>query len=259
MSRRQGSAAPRRTGEGSRGEGGREAPSAGATVRSWGARIRRLAVKMFVVASLVSAGQAALLRVADPPLTLTMLEKAGLRWTHVPLGEMSPQLAREMAVAAEDTRFYDHSGFDLSSLRARAKECWRLNQRRAASGRARSFEGCKGASTLSQQTARNVFLMQAGGPVRKLAEAWYTVWLELLVSKERILQVYVDVAQLAPDAFGVEAGARRWFNQPASALTPAQMATLMSLLPCPNTCTPESALPRKLQPKILANWHARSN
>ena len=258
MSRRRGSAAPRRGGEGTRGEVGRQVPSAGATLRSWGARVRVLAVKALLLASLVSAGQAALLRVADPPFTLTMLEKAGLRWTHVPLGASSPRLAREMAVAAEDTRFHDHSGFDLSSLRARVKECWRVNQKRAAFGRTRSFDGCKGASTLSQQTARNVFLMQTGGPVRKLAEAWYTVWIELLVPKERILQVYVDVAQLAPDAFGVEAGARRWFNQPASALTPAQMATLMSLLPCPNTCTPESALPRKLQPKILANWRARA-
>lgn len=258
MSRQRGSAAPRRGGEGGKADGAREVPSAGATVRGWGARVRRVAVKVLLMASVVSAGQAALLRVADPPCTLTMLEKAGLRWSHEPLGEQSPRLAREMAVAAEDTGFYDHSGFDLASLRARVKECWRLNQKRAAAGRARSFDGCKGASTLSQQTARNVFLMQAGGPVRKLAEAWYTVWLELLVPKERILQVYVDVAQLAPDAFGVEAGARRWFNQPASALTPTQMATLMSLLPCPNTCTPESALPRKLQPKILANWRARA-
>jgi membrane peptidoglycan carboxypeptidase len=68
--------------------------------------------------------------------------------------------------------------------------------------------------------------------------------------------VYLDVAQLAPNAYGVEAGARRWFQRPAKDLSPRQMAELLSLLPCPNTCTPESPLPRSLQPKILANWKA---
>lgn len=123
-------------------------------------------------------------------------------------------------VAAEDQLFFQHSGFDLNSIRqARAQA--------AAGGRVR------GASTLSQQTSKNLFLTPHRSMLRKGLEAWLTFWLELACSKARILELYANIVEFGPGIYGVEAAAQHYFQRPASDLTARQSAQLAAVLPNP--------------------------
>lgn len=140
--------------------------------------------------------------------------------TWVPLEQIAADMPIAV-VAAEDQRFPEHHGFDLTAI----KKAYASNQR----GRAR----VRGASTISQQVAKNVFLWQGRSWVRKGAEAWLTLWIELLWPKRRILEVYLNVAEFGPGIYGVEAAAQHYFKRPASRLTPAQAALLAAVLPNP--------------------------
>ncbi|AVQ00064.1 monofunctional biosynthetic peptidoglycan transglycosylase [Ahniella affigens] len=140
--------------------------------------------------------------------------------TWVPLDQITPEMPIAV-VAAEDQRFPEHHGFDLGAI----QKAYASNQR----GRARM----RGASTISQQVAKNVFLWQGRSWVRKGAEAWLTLWIELLWSKRRILEVYLNVAEFGPGVYGVEAAAQQYFKRPASRLTPNQAALLAAVLPNP--------------------------
>lgn len=166
----------------------------------------------------------------DPPLTLTMVQRSvehaaagrGLAWpAHVStsLTEAGPTVPRAV-VASEDARFFLHHGFDAAAICAAVRS---------------NAEGgpVRGASTLTQQVAKNVFLWQHRDWVRKGLEAWYTVLLELLLPKERILELYLDVAETGPMVFGVEAGARHHFGRSARALTANQAGRLAGVLPDP--------------------------
>lgn len=139
------------------------------------------------------------------------------RW--VPRGAISRSAARAV-LAAEDQKFFTHAGFDTASIRA----AWRDGER----GRK-----LRGASTISQQVAKNLWLWPGRSWVRKGLEAWLTIWVELLWPKERILEVHLNIAQFGPDVFGMEAAARRYFRKPAQALTPAEAARLAAVLPNP--------------------------
>lgn len=183
--------------------------------------------------------QCLLLNWVDPPLTGTMLQRAWQSWDEgegwrLPDYQFVPmaKLPRHVAVAAmssEDRSFVHHDGFDWVSIR----RAWH---------RYRTEPGAKlvGGSTISQQVARNVFLFQQRSWVRKGLEAWYTVWLELFVSKRRILETYVNIAEMGPMTFGVEAAARQWFGKPAAKLRFDESAKLMALLPSPRRWTPKS-------------------
>ncbi len=133
----------------------------------------------------------------------------------VPMEEISPHMARS-AVAAEDANFCLHWGFDMAEIR------------RALDDGAR-----RGASTISQQTVKNVFLWHGGGWTRKALEAGLTPVMEALWSKRRILEVYLNVAEFADGVFGVEAAARHHFGIPARDLTANQAARLAAVLPNP--------------------------
>lgn len=167
----------------------------------------------------------------DPPVTYLSLAARfegrpfDQRWR--PLGDISATL-HHAVIAAEDARFCQHYGFDFEAIGT-------AFDAQSAGGRLR------GASTISQQTAKNVFLWPGRSWVRKGLEAWFTLWIEGLWPKERILEVYLNVAQFGPQAFGAEAGARHWFNGPASALTRTQSAGLASLLPAPARRSPGAA------------------
>jgi monofunctional biosynthetic peptidoglycan transglycosylase len=137
---------------------------------------------------------------------------------------------RLAAVAAEDQRFPAHPGFDLASIHDALRE-------RRAGGRAR------GASTISQQVAKNLFLWPERSVVRKGFEAWITLWLELLWPKRRILEVYLNVAQLGPCTFGVEAASRRFFDKPASRLDASEAALLAAALPRPTDARVDAPSP----------------
>jgi monofunctional biosynthetic peptidoglycan transglycosylase len=127
---------------------------------------------------------------------------------------------RLAAITAEDACFKDHSGFDWESIRdARAYN--------------RAHPHKRGASTITQQVAKNLFLWPRKSYVRKAIEAYLTVLIEALWPKRRILEVYLNVAQFGEDIFGVEAAARRFFNKPASQITDIEAALLAAALPNP--------------------------
>ena len=151
---------------------------------------------------------------------LRQLEGQAVDRTWVPLEEVSPHLVRAV-IAAEDARFCEHPGFDLEQMRVAWAEA-------RAGGRAR------GASTISQQTAKNAFLWSGRGPVRKGLEAWFTGLEELLWPKRRVMEVYLNVAEWGDGHFGAEAAAQARFGKPASALTATEASLLAAVLPSPN-------------------------
>lgn len=205
-------------------------------------RLLRIAALVVGVAVVLPVLQCLAVRFADPRISWTMVgtawshweESGEVRWPEhirVPLEGMAPSVAR-FAVASEDQRFLEHRGFDWGAI----EEAWEEGE---AGGRRR------GASTISQQVARNAFLWQRRSWLRKGLEAWYTVWLELLVPKERILELYLNLAQTGPMCFGVEAGARHWYGVSAADLTDDQAARLVAVLPAPSRYTPEGPYVRK--------------
>ena len=123
-------------------------------------------------------------------------------------------------MAAEDQKFLDHAGFDFESIR----KAW---QRNARSNKVR------GASTISQQVAKNLWLWPGRSWLRKGLEAWLTMWLEICWPKERILEIYLNTAQFGPHVFGVEAASRQYFNKPASGINELEAALLAAVLPNP--------------------------
>ncbi|MFK7941868.1 MAG: monofunctional biosynthetic peptidoglycan transglycosylase [Paracoccaceae bacterium] len=137
------------------------------------------------------------------------------------LEQISPQLARA-AMAGEDARFCDHNGFDFEAIEA----ALRANEQ----GRR-----IRGGSTITQQVAKNVFLWHERSWARKGLEAGFTVLIEVLWTKRRVLEVYLNIVELAPGVFGAEAGARHHFGRPAAALSLTQAARLAAILPAPKS------------------------
>jgi monofunctional biosynthetic peptidoglycan transglycosylase len=195
--------------------------------------------------------QALSTRFIAPPLTLTMVdaafdhavEEAELRlpdaqW--VALDALPRDTIPRAAVSSEDGRFYAHNGFDWVGICAAV----RSNRR---GGRLR------GGSTISQQVARNLFLVQHRSWVRKGLESYYTAWLELFVPKDRILELYLNVAETGPVTFGVQAGAVRWFGRDAASLDRDRAGELIALLPNPRNRSPFGRVARK-----KAGWIRRN-
>ncbi|HMO34377.1 MAG TPA: monofunctional biosynthetic peptidoglycan transglycosylase [Lacibacter sp.] len=165
-----------------------------------------------------------LLRWVFPPLTLTQLgdlmRGQELQRTYVRLEAISPA-ARLAVLAAEDQRFPEHRGFDWKSIQQALEHNERLPNR------------VRGASTLSQQTAKNVFLWQGRSWLRKGLEAYCTVLIETFWGKRRILELYLNVAEMGPGIYGIEAAARHYYNKPAARLTATEAARIAACLPNP--------------------------
>ena len=165
------------------------------------------------------------LRWVDPPTTAFMWQAAraaepgSIRHTWVDWERIAPTV-KLAVVASEDQRFAAHGGFDVESIRDAVSEHARGGRRR-------------GASTITQQVAKNLFLWPRKSLGRKLLEAWLTAWIELLWPKQRILEVYLNVAQFGRRVFGVEAASRQFFGKPASALTAREASLLAAVLPSP--------------------------
>lgn len=140
--------------------------------------------------------------------------------TWVPLEEISPHLVRAV-IAAEDTRFCQHTGVDVDAIKDALDE-------RQTRGRLR------GASTLTQQTAKNVFFWNGGGFPRKAGEAWMAVFIDGFWGKRRVLETYLNVAEWGDGLYGAEAAAYGRFNKPAKDLTKFEAARLAAVLPSPN-------------------------
>ena len=162
-------------------------------------------------------------RVIAPPVTFTMIGDAlgGHRITKswMPLSSIDPDMARA-AIAGEDSRFCQHHGFDLAAIEL-------AYRRNAHGGRIR------GGSTISQQTAKNAFLIQGGGYVRKAFEAYFTVLIENLWGKRRIMEVYLNIAETGIGTYGVNAAAKRYFGHDAAHLTPTEAGRIAAVLPLP--------------------------
>jgi monofunctional biosynthetic peptidoglycan transglycosylase len=148
-----------------------------------------------------------------------------LRQTWVSFHEVSRYL-RYAVVAAEDAHFFEHAGIDWAGVEQAAKRNWRDRKLSA------------GGSTITQQLAKNLYLSPSRDPLRKLREALIARRLEDALDKERILELYLNVAEWGDGVFGAEAAARRWFGRSAAALTPAQAARLAVALPNPLTRSP---------------------
>lgn len=182
---------------------------------------------LFVVGSVL---QVAVLRFVDPPLSTVMLWRYGealgqgdwdyrLHYQWRDLEQMAPSLPISL-VAAEDQRFPQHNGFDLQAIE-------KARDHNARGGRLR------GASTISQQVAKNLFLWQGRSWVRKGLEVWYTLLIETLWPKSRILEMYANIAEFGDGIYGAQAAARQYWNKDAARLTPAESAKLAAVLPAP--------------------------
>src|SRR5262249_16974708 len=144
-------------------------------------------------------------------------EEAGapfkLRWTWRPIGHISPLLQRAV-VHTEDARFFEHGGVDWDAVKQAVERDW---QERSLS---------RGGSTITQQVAKNLYLSPSRNPVRKVREMMIAWRLESALDKERILEIYLNIAEWGPGVFGAEAAARHWFGRSAADLTAAQAARL---------------------------------
>ncbi len=194
-----------------------------------GRRLSRLLLKGLLAAILLTLLLVLPLRWM-PPLTSSFMVQnwwsqdglwARVAYDWVPGTAISPLAARAV-LAAEDQKYFAHAGFDMASIR----KAWDGNAR----GRP-----VRGASTISQQVAKNLWLWPGRSWLRKGLEAWFTVWLELLLPKERILTIYLNIAQFGPHTFGVEAAAREYFGKAATGLNPEESARLAAVLPNPRT------------------------
>jgi monofunctional glycosyltransferase len=167
-------------------------------------------------------------RFVPPPITLTMLgDIAGGRsvtkdW--MPLSKIDRNMARA-AIAAEDAKFCAHNGFDTQAIEAAIKRNARVS--------ARGKGVIRGGSTISQQTAKNAFLWQGGGYVRKGLEAWFTVLIETIWGKRRIMEVYLNIAETGIATYGVNEGSKRYFGHDASRMSPTEAARMAAVLPLP--------------------------
>lgn len=194
-------------------------------------RWTRLLILGFAALTLLST---LLLRVVPPPATPLMVIRglqgmvAGkgfiIRKQWQPLTTISPAMIRAVT-AAEDQKFLHHFGFDFDAI-SKAYANNRDGGRR------------RGGSTITQQTAKNVFLWPGGSYLRKGVEAYFTVLLELCWSKERIMEVYLNVAEFGPGVYGVESAARIYYQTTARQLTARQAAMLAAILPSPRQWNP---------------------
>ncbi len=166
-------------------------------------------------------------RLVPPPMTFLMvsrsLEGEGLSYRWKSLDDISPRLV-EAVIASEDSTFCRHHGFDMKAIEKALKANARAEKR---GGRIR------GGSTISQQTAKNVFLWPGRDWIRKGLEAGYTLLIETVWGKRRVMEVYLNVAEWAPGVYGAEAAARHWFDKSAADLSPREAARLAAILPSP--------------------------
>ena len=188
------------------------------------AAVGRLAAAALLILLIVPPLWVAIYRVVPPPVTILMIERLiqgkGLdhRWT--PLSRIAPAMTRAV-IASEDSGFCAHHGFDFHAIDRAMKS------NESHPGRIR------GGSTISQQTAKNVFLWPQRSWVRKGAETWFTVLIETIWGKRRIMAVYLNSVEMGPGVYGVESASRRYFHTSAADLDAAEAGRLAAILPSP--------------------------
>lgn len=198
-------------------------------------RFFRLIFKIILWFFILSIGFTILYRFVPVPITPLMVirlweqawdEKKDIRLTKdwVSMSKISRHMPQAV-VAAEDQKFLDHWGFDMEAM----EKAWEGNKR---------GKRIKGASTITQQTAKNVFLWPNRNFVRKGLEAYFTLLMELLWSKERIMEVYLNVIEMGDGIYGIEAAAQTYFKKPAAKLNRSEAAVIAAVLPNPRRRNP---------------------
>ena len=189
--------------------------------KSW---INRILMVLLIIGVVLPVTITVIYRFFPPPVTVLMvkrsLEGKGLDYRWRSLDQISRTLP-QAALAAEDARFCEHYGFDFNAL----EQAMAHNDRRP--------NKIRGGSTISQQTAKNVFLWPDRSYVRKGLEAYFTVLIEVLWGKKRIMEVYLNVVEWGPGIYGAEAAAQHYFNKSARRLTRLEASRLAAVLPSP--------------------------
>lgn len=205
----------------------------------------RIIKKVFFFLLISHLAYILLIRFVDPPITITqitsIIEGNGFKRTHLSLDEMS-KAAKLAVIASEDQLFPDHNGFDIKGI-----------ERALAFNKKKKGKKIRGASTISQQVAKNVFLWQGRSWFRKGLEVYFTFMIELVWSKQRILEVYLNEAEMGNGIFGIEAAAKKYFKKPASKLTRTEAAMIAASLPNPvrYTVKPASTYVSRKYPWVL--------
>jgi monofunctional biosynthetic peptidoglycan transglycosylase len=190
-----------------------------------GLRIWRILKKVFLFLFIFHLLYILLLKWVDPPVTLTQLGSwvsgHGLTRDYVDWDEISPHM-KIAVMASEDQKFLMHGGLD-----------WVMIEKAMENNKQKKKRRVLGASTISQQVAKNVFLWQGRSWIRKGLEVYFTKMIEWIWGKRRILEVYLNVIETGKGVFGVEAASQEYFNKPASALRQREAAGIASFLPNP--------------------------
>ncbi len=210
---------------------------------------------LLVVLLLVPALQVAAVRFVNPPRTVPMLLEQGsaifshgpkasllYRWIDLP---QIPEMFLKHLWISEDQRFFQHDGFDWKEMDLAVKEAERKGK------------PVRGASTITNQCARSIFLWQGRSWIRKGLESYYTFWMEALLQKRRILELYANLIEMGPGIYGVEAASQHYFGVSARGLTREQSAMLAAVLPNPKGWNPPKPGPtlRRRQQRILLREH----
>ncbi len=196
--------------------------------RETGMRIWKWVKRIFLFLFLFQFFYIIILKWVDPPVTLTQLGSLfggdGLKRDYVNWNELSPNI-KLAVIASEDQVFPDHGGFDWKSI----DKAMQHNEKKPAR--------VKGASTISQQTAKNVFLWQGRSWLRKGLEVYFTKMIEWIWGKKRILDVYLNVIEMGKGIYGAEAAAQAYFKKPAQNLSRREAAMIAACLPNPKVYT----------------------
>jgi len=207
-------------------------------------------VLFFFLSTLVMVIVYSFLRVPVTPLMLIRWgegvidgKSVGIHKTWKPIGEISQNMVQAV-VASEDNRFEEHFGFDLDAIERARKHNERSKRKH-------------GASTITQQTVKNVFLWPGRTWVRKGLEAYFTILVEVFWSKERIMEVYLNVIEMGPGTYGAEAASQKYFGKRAKKLTRGEAALIAAALPDPRRRNPAkpSAYMQRRQGQILRNMN----
>lgn len=198
-------------------------------------KIWNLLWRLIIYGILLSIGLVILFRFFSPPVTPLMVirlaeqykqkKEIEIKKTWVSIQEVSPNLVKAV-IAAEDQNFYEHWGFDFKAIE------------KAVENNKKKKKRIKGGSTISQQVAKNLFLWPGRNWIRKGLETYFTLLIELLWSKERIMEVYLNIIEMGDGIYGAEAASRKYFNRSAKNLSKAESALLASVLPNPRRWSP---------------------
>src|SRR6478672_10489276 len=207
-------------------------------------RLWRRTKRVLIVLFLLHFVYILILKWVDPPITLTqigsLIRGDGLKRDYIDIDEMSPY-AKLAVMSAEDQKFPSHNGFDWKSI-GKAMDYNKRNPNKV-----------RGASTISQQVAKNVFLWQGRSKFRKGLETYFTFMIELVWSKRRILEMYMNVSETGKGVFGIEAASQALFNKPARKLSRREAALIASSLPNPKiyTVDPLSRYVAEKYPRVM--------